>query len=244
MSKVAILNIEATEEKLIMRSTFSQPYDEEFARRWICLLFPELGYKLKINCEDPPDLIDEASSVGIEVVQAVDNKDAELSNAFAIYKGKKISCVPEKLLRRISSKSRRLICDDRGIIIGASFSTKHNIYRLIEGMINKKQKRLNCAGYRKFERNGLFIYNSSGFCFEKGIRDLISGLCSRESMGMMFDFIIIYCGHEVWFIDVNLCDVKKRLLSDEEIDALMKDTLFELKRSKEYYLKREFLMER
>ena len=63
-------------------------------------------------------------------------------------------------------------------------------------------------------------------------------------MGMMFDFIIIYCGYEVWFIDVNLCDVKKRLLSDEEIDALMKDTLFELKRSKEYYLKREFLMER
>ncbi len=164
-----------------MRSTFSQPFDEEFARRCICFLFPELGYKLKLNRKDPPDLIDEDCGVGIEVVRAVDSKDAELSNAFAMYRGKNINSVPERLTEKVSAESRGLICDDRGIIIGANFNVKSDLYGMIKKVISAKQKKLNLSGYKKFKRNGLFIYNSDRFCFENGLRMLIGYECQLES---------------------------------------------------------------
>ena len=223
-----------------MRSTFSQPFDEEFARRCICFLFPELGYKLKLNRKDPPDLIDEDCGVGIEVVRAVDSKDAELSNAFAMYRGKNINSVPERLAEKVSAESRGLICDDRRIIIGANFNVKSDLYGMIKKVISAKQKKLNLSGYKKFKRNGLFIYNSDRFCFETGLRMLIGELQSDTFKDIMFDFIIIYCSHEVWFCDISLDNITKRSLADEEIELLQKDSLLTLGRSREYDLKSEF----
>lgn len=223
-----------------MRSTFSQPFDEEFARRCIRFLFPELGYKLKLNREDPPDLIDEECGVGIEVVRAVDRKDAELSNAYAMYKGKNIDSVPERLLEKVSTESRDLIRDDKGIIIGANFNVKSDLYGMIKNVISAKQKKLNLSGYKKFKCNGLFIYNSDRFCFENGLRMLIGELQSDTFKHIMFDFIIIYCSHEVWFCDINLNNITKRSLADEEIELLQKDSLLTLGRSREYDLKSEF----
>lgn len=95
-----------------MRSTFSQPYDEEFARRCIKLLFPQMFSELELNKNDPPDLVDEKSNIGIEVVRAIENEDAELSNAFATYRNKHISSVPDKLKKKITLGFKGLVCDN------------------------------------------------------------------------------------------------------------------------------------
>ena len=70
-----------------MRSTFSQPFDEEFARLCIEECFPELRWDLKRNQFDPPDIIDKEQNVGIEVVRAVEELNAQIMNAFAEHQG-------------------------------------------------------------------------------------------------------------------------------------------------------------
>ena len=59
-----------------MRSTFSTPFDEEYAKRCISLAFPELNWMLVVRDDDPPDLSDIDKSISVEVVRAVTEKDA------------------------------------------------------------------------------------------------------------------------------------------------------------------------
>lgn len=82
-----------------MRTTFSHPYSEEFARQCIMHCFPELEWNLQLNNDDPPDLIDEIKSVGIEVTSA--NQDAEIDFLFEKYIRHEKDAIPEKTKKKI-----------------------------------------------------------------------------------------------------------------------------------------------
>lgn len=197
--------------------------------------------ELELNKNDPPDLVDEKSNIGIEVVRAIENEDAELSNAFATYRNKHISSVPDKLKKKITLGFKGLVCDNDGIIIGANFGVKDNLYKTIEERIQAKSKRLNAIGHLKLNTNGLFIYNSHGFCFENDLNALLHKLSNNYANIKLFDFIIIYCSHEVWYCDIKLQSISCRRLNDRQIEALKKETLEAIGRAKEYSGKLYFI---
>lgn len=123
-----------------MRSTFCRPYSEEFARRCILKCFPEFEWKLSLNEQDPPDIIDEEGKVGVEVVSAVRQIDAELSNTYAQYKGRPKSEVPEKLINKFKKYKAGLGCDSDGLVISAG-SVGGWTYKEIQDCITAKTEK-------------------------------------------------------------------------------------------------------
>ena len=224
-----------------MRSTFCRPYSEEFARRCILKCFPEFEWKLLLNEQDPPDIIDEGEKVGIEVVSAVRQIDAEFSNTYAQYKGRPISEVPEKLINKFKKYKAGLGCDSDGRVISAG-SVGGWTYKNIQDCITAKTEKLNKPNYDRFPVDALFINNSGGFCFEDDLQMIARGDCFSDDKQRQFQMIFIYCSHEVYLCDVINNRITTRYLQDDEISRLIEDSLYAIGRGEEYQKQSEFLL--
>lgn len=228
-----------------MRSTFSTPFDEEYAKRCISLAFPELGWMLVVRDDDPPDLSDIDKSISVEVVRAVTKEDAELSNTYAQYSNRNIRDVPPKLLRKVENKHAGLICDDKDNIIGAGFPVKHDLCGIIKERIIRKTEVLNSDRYPYFETDCVFVYNSDGFCFKNELLKLMQEIeyeCKRFSR--QFKIIFIYCAHEMYLCNQEKKTVKAACISDNEIELMKKDTLISIGRGEEYKRKSDFIIKK
>lgn len=226
-----------------MRSTFCQPYDEEFARRCILNCFPEFGWKLLLNKQDPPDIIDEEALIGIEVVRAEDGKDAEFFNTYAQYHGKPKSDVPETLTNKFEKNGAKFFCNPDGIVFGAGcFGIE--MFKNIQRCITKKTENLNKPSYNKFGVDALFIYNSGRFCFENDLQMIARGDCFPDHQQRKFQLIFIYSDHEVYLCNVINNTVMTRRLQDDDIYRLQKESLYEIDRNNEFQERRDFLYRR
>ncbi|MEF2675233.1 MAG: hypothetical protein U0M70_03240 [Eubacteriales bacterium] len=224
-----------------MRSTFCRPYSEEFARRCILKCFPEFEWKLLLNEQDPPDIIDEEGKVGIEVVSAVRQIDAELSNTYAQYKGRPKSEVPEKLINKFKKYKAGLGCDSDGLVISAG-SVGGWTYKEIQDCITAKTEKLNKPNYDRFTVDALFIKNSGGLCFEDDLQMIARGDCFSNDKQRQFQMIFIYCYRKVYLCDAVKNSVTHRCLKDDEISGLIKDSLYAIGRGEEYQKQSEFLL--
>lgn len=224
-----------------MRSTFCRPYSEEFARRCILKCFPEFEWKLLLNEQDPPDIIDDEAKVGIEVVSAVRQIDAELSNTYAQYKGRPISEVPEKLINKFKKYKAGLGCDSDGRVISAG-AVGGWTYKEIQDCIMAKTEKLNKLNYDRFPVDALFINNSGGFCFEDDLQMIARGDCFSDDKQRQFQMIFIYCYRKVYLCDVVKNSVTHKCLKDDEISRLIEDSLYAIGRGEEHQKQSEFLL--
>ena len=209
----------------IVRTGFNKPYDEEYARLCILRYFPCLALCLEVNEKDPPDLIDKRSSVGIEVVRAISQVDAERENRYYEFLHKKEFDIEGNLINKIEKNGGRFRFDPESGLVGTSGSVKDNLYQLIGERIVSKTKKLNKSNYGKglsIKYDYLFIYNSGGFCFERDLGESIDKIyeealveCPRK-----YTKIIIYCDHDIFLYDVLEHKVVHKSISDEEIEEM------------------------
>ncbi len=213
---------------------FGRPYDEEYARLCILRYFPSLDLCLELNEKDPPDLIDKRSSVGIEVVRAISQADAERENKCYELLYKKESEIKEKLINRIEKNGGRFHFDPESGLVGERGPIKDNLYQLIgEGIVSKTQK-LNKPNYGKglsIKHDYLFIYNSGGFCFESDLGEAIDTIYKEQltEYPRLYTKIIIYCDHDIFLYDVLEHTVVHELISDKEIDEMKESALHNAK---------------
>lgn len=209
---------------------FGRPYDEEYARLCILRCFPDLDLCMELNEKDPPDLIDKRSCVGIEVVRAISQADAERENSFHKYLYKKESEIKENLINRIEKNGGRFHFDSESGLVGTSGSIKNNLYQLIGERIVSKTQKLNKPNYGKglsIKHDYLFIYNSGGFCFENDLGEAIDTIYKEQltEYPRRYTKIIIYCDHDIFLYDVLEHTVVHELISDKEIDEMRKIAL-------------------
>ena len=202
-----------------------KPYDEEYARLCILRCFPSLDLYLELNEKDPPDLIDKRSSVGIEVVRAISQADAERENQYYKFLHKKESNIKENLINKIEKSGGRFHFDLESGLVSTSGPIKDNLYQLIGERIVSKIKKLNKPNYGKgssIKCDYLFIYNSGGFCFERDLGEAIDTIYKEQltEYPRLYTKIIIYCDHDIFLYDVLEHTVVHELISDKEIEKM------------------------
>ena len=213
---------------------FDTPYDEEYARLCILKCFPSLDLCLELNEKDPPDLIDKRSSVGIEVVRAISQDDAERENKCYELLYKKESEIKENLIKKIEKNGGRFHFDPESGLVGTSGSIKDNLYQLIGEEIVSKTQKLNKPNYGKglsIKHDYLFIYNSGGFCFENDLGEAIDTIYKEKltEYPRRYTKIIIYCDHDIFLYDVLEKTVVHELISDKEIYEMKESALHNAK---------------
>lgn len=213
---------------------FDTPYDEEYARLCILKCFPSLDLCLELNEKDPPDLIDKRSSVGIEVVRAISQDDAERENKCYELLYKKESEIKENLIKKIEKNGGRFHFDPESGLVGTSGSIKDNLYQLIGEEIVSKTQKLNKPNYGKglsIKHDYLFIYNSGGFCFESDLGEAIDTIYKEQltEYPRLYTKIIIYCDHDIFLYDVLEKTVVHELISDKEIYEMKESALHNAK---------------
>lgn len=204
---------------------FGRPYDEEYARLCILKCFPSLDLCLELNEKDPPDLIDKRSSVGIEVVRAISQADAERENKCYELLYKKEADVGENLIKKIEKNGGRFHFDPESGLVGTRGSIKDNLYQIIGERIVSKTIKLNNSNYGEglsIKYNYIFIYNSGGFCFESDLGEVIDTIYKERltEYPRLYTKIIIYCDHDIFLYDVLEKTVVHELISDKEIDEM------------------------
>ena len=210
---------------------FGRPYDEEYARLCILKCFPSLDLCLELNEKDPPDLIDKRSSVGIEVVRAISQADAERENTFHKNLYKKEADVGENLIKKIEKNGGRFHFEPESGLVGERGPIKDNLYQLIGERIVSKTQKLNKPNYGKglsIKHDYLFIYNSGGFCFESDLGEAIDTIYKEQltEYPRLYTKIIIYCDHDIFLYDVLEKTVVHELISDKEIDEMQETALY------------------
>ena len=213
---------------------FGRPYDEEYARLCILRGFPSLDLCLKLNEKDPPDLIDKRSSVGIEVVRAISQADAERENRYYELLHKKESEIKENLINKIEKNGGRFHFDPESGLASERGPIKDNLYQLIGERIVSKTQKLNKPNYGKglsIKHDYLFIYNSGGFCFESDLGEAIDTIYKEQltEYPRLYTKIIIYCDHDIFLYDVLEKTVVHELISDKEIDEMKESALHNAK---------------
>lgn len=213
---------------------FGRPYDEEYARLCILRYFPSLDLCLELNEKDPPDLIDKRSSVGIEVVRAISQADAERENKCYELLYKKEADVGENLIKKIEKNGGRFHFDSESRLVGERGPIKDNLYQLIGEEIVSKTQKLNKPNYGKglsIKHDYLFIYNSGGFCFESDLGEAIDTIYKEQltEYPRLYTKIIIYCDHDIFLYDVLEKTVVHELISDKEIYEMKESALHNAK---------------
>ena len=229
-----------------MRSCFTDGYDETYARLCITECFRDLNLSLVRRENDPPDLEDNINNVGIEVVRSTLGDNEALWSAFSEYQGRPIESINEKRLAKITSDSgnrRKLLPDENGNVAAAlavfefdDEGTRLQPLHLIECVLRKKLEILNEKRYPRYERDGLFICNSGGFCFEEELLEWMSSIIEglKDEYKRLYDFIIIYCDHQVYLCDFERRSVREETLTDKQIERLKKESLTCLGRKEAY----------
>ena len=219
-----------------MRTTFSHPYSEEFARQCIMHCFPELEWNLQLNNDDPPDLIDEIKSVGIEVTSA--NQDAEIDFLFEKYIRHEKDAIPEKTKKKIESLRGRFIfsdADGEEVLAGCLHGVRQIDFENVIRSVITKTERLNKGNYKYYSIDGLFVNDSDSFLFEKGVPEIMERIeretnCYKRHYSTLF----VFCHHDMYMIDVDNRTISAKQISDEEIEEIKKNTCYSIGRKKEY----------
>lgn len=228
-----------------MRTTFSHPYSEEFARQCIMHCFPELEWNLQLNNDDPPDLIDEIKSVGIEVTRA--NQDAEIDFLFEKYIRHEKDAIPEKTKKKIESLRGRFIfsdADGEEVLAGCLHGVRQIDFENVIRSVITKTERLNKGNYKYYSIDGLFVNDSDSFLFEKGVPEIMERIeretnCYKRHYSTLF----VFCHHDMYMIDVDNRTISAKQISDEEIEEIKKNTCYSIGRKKEYDARSFFLLE-
>lgn len=209
---------------------FYKPYDEEYARLCILRYFPRLAPKLELNKNDPPDLMDKHDGIGIEVVRAIAEGDAEIGSAYHNNLYKKEAAIKENLKGKIKKHGGWFYYDSESRLICARDSIKDNLYQLIGERIRSKTEKLNKSNYGQglsTKYDYLFIYNSGGFCFDKDLGKEIDKIYKERLVEYprRYTKIILYCDHDIFLYDVLEHKVVHGSISDKEIEEMKKVAL-------------------
>ena len=191
--------------------------------------FPEMGWDLRLNSNDPPDLIDDIQGVGIEVTSV--NIDAESAFLFEKYINCEKDEIPQKAIQRVESFGGQFIYSEKEKLAGCFFGVRQLNYKQVVEAVIKKTKRLNSGNYDCFAIDGLFIDDSDSFLFEKGIPDILD--CIEEETNCYtrrFSIVFVFCHHDIFMIDAVNRIVKRKPISDEEIEQIRGKTLRSLGR--------------
>lgn|GEM_PF-3285959 len=228
-----------------MRSTFSKPFDEEFARLCIEQCFPELGWDMELCESDPPDIIVKNHSIGIEVRRSTNKLNGQLSGELATNIGKKKNEIKPGVLKKIDRDRYGVIYDNESpdaVVIGATYPVCSSLYDEICNALVKKTERMNNGKYPAFEKDAIFIINSGGFCFDEGLRAEIEELYKKLiDYERVFTIIFVYCDNELFYYNNDCGKVIKKELSNETIEELRKNALYNIGRKEEYHNKEDFI---
>ena len=231
-----------------MRSTFSTPYSEEFARRCIMHCFPELDWSLELNEFDPPDLIDSDNNVGVEVTTAILPDDAELDSSFAQFTGQVGEEIPERLEKKIERNGGKLIYgndEGRKVLKGCLHPVRALDYSNVINAIVKKTEKLNKENYTNVAVDALYVSDSESFLWDKSVPDILDAVEQRTRGRLKkFSLIFIFCSHHFYMIDTETKKIRSKAVTDEEIRMMQREALYALGRSKEYEAKSSFLIEK
>lgn len=228
-----------------MRTTFSHPYSEEFARQCIIHCFPELEWNLRLNNDDPPDLIDETKGVGIEVTSA--NLDAEIDFLFEKYVRHEKDAIPDKTKKKIESLQGKFIysnSEGEEVLTGCLHGVRQIDFENVIGSVIAKTERLNRGNYKYYSIDGLFINDSDSFLFEKGVPEIMERIeCETNCYKRHYSILFVFCHHDMYMVNVDSRAITAKQITDEEIEEIKKKTCYSIGRQKEYDARSFFLLE-
>ena len=217
-----------------MDNIFKKPFDEEFARICLKQCFPELGWNLILNEDDPPDLIDNENSIGVEVSKSIIESDAEADALYSIYVGKCKTEIPEGAIKKVTKGNNRFIfrpAGDKEVLWACLHGARRLDYSSEIKNIKNKTEKLNSVNYDHYDINALFILDEEAFIFEKGIEEILDHSSIFESeFDKKYDYFLIYCAHDIYFLDVKKRAVSKKIISDDEIEEMKRMALINLER--------------
>ena len=170
----------------------------------------------------------------MEVTQAIIEIDAELNSLYRTYKGKKKSEIPKGVLKKVNSDYNKFLFkpdDENGILWACLHRARVLDYSSEKKSIIKKAEKLNKEYYLDCDTNALFIHDEEAFIFEKDISGLIDPLSFlEEKKDKIFDYIIVYCAHEIFFFDVKKETMIKKEINDDTIENMKRMALTNLGR--------------
>lgn len=230
-----------------MTSTFSKPFDEEFARRCIAFCYPELCFSLERNSlNESPDLFDDETSVGIEVTRATN--DEELTFYYEKFKGYEELNLPENVKKKVARKQGKLISVDvngKQIVKACLYGARELNYCNVIDAIRAKTIKLNKGHYKPLNTYGVFVYNSNAFLWDMGIPEIMDSVDQiQKGNEKVFSIIFIYGAHDIYMIETCNKTIKRKPIKDEIIDEMIRDTLYSIGRKWEYDNKSFFLRDK
>lgn len=222
--------------QLPMNPLFEKPYEEEFARQCIAYCFPELGWDLILNKDDPPDLLDYEREIGIEVTGAKSEEDNELEAAFEKYKGCEENEIPSKLRKKLDAQTGKLLFfpDDNGKeVLKACYHGVRKIdYHEVISRIVSKTRKLNKEDYSDYKIDGLFVNDSHSFFWGKSAPDILEEIeCETRNYNRHFLLIFVFCHHDIYLINTESGEVVHKSIKDAEIQKLVINSLEALGRN-------------
>lgn len=228
-----------------MRTIFSHPYSEEFARQCIMHCFPELGWNLQLNNNDPPDLTDDIKGVGIEVTGT--NQDAEVDFLFEKYAKCEKKTIPERAIKTVESSQARFIysnVDGKELLEGCLHRVRQLDFENTIQSVIKKTERLNSRNYKYYSIDGLFVNDSDSFLFDKGAPEIMDRIESKcACFERRYSTLFVFCHHDIYMMDMVSREVKAKPITDEEIEEIKKKTCYAIGRKREYDERSYFLID-
>lgn len=196
-----------------MVNKLSKKYFEKLAQLKTKFIFPEWGFELG----DRPDLQDEVHNVGIEVTIAQNTDDGIFSSEWNKYAGTGITS--NDFITKLRKK-----CFQEQVIPNAEHMACIKVYNNINVLIEKiisaiKIKTDKFSDYKKFKKNGLFI-----FCPEPLWEEQFSTLKQLiYEENYPFDFFIISMINKMILIENN--ELKIYEINFDKIEQLQKESL-------------------
>lgn len=191
----------------------STGYFNKLAQLKIQQIFPEW----KLELVDKPDLQDETNNIGIEVTIAKDKVDGIFDSVWNEWAGKGITSNEFRDKFTNTYFKEKIIPDMEHPVCVKVNGNLDSVITKILGAIKTKSKKFN--GYKKFDKNGLFIY-----CPEPLWEEQFSVLKQRIYEGIYpFDFFIISMTNKMLLIENN--ELKIYDIDFDKIEQLTQESL-------------------
>lgn len=147
---------------------------------------------------DAPDISDENKLVGIEVTEAVDEKDAQIAAEFVKYRLDSKAEMKEQRKKRIENNGGRL---EESILTYPKMDSDRE-KQIIQNAIKKKMEKLETYKNQGFKNMGLFIYYD-GLPIPRRLDEFRE--CFKESLkGYDDKYDTIYLGYSCGLIEYKV----------------------------------------
>lgn len=153
---------------------------------------------IRIGGYDAPDISDENKLVGIEVTEAVDEKDARIAAEFVKYRLDSKVEMKEQRKKRIENNGGRL---EESMLTYPEMNSDRE-KQIIQNIIKKKMEKLETYKSQGFKNMGLFIYYD-GLPIPRSLDEFRE--CFKESLnGYSNKYDVIYLGYSCRLIEYKV----------------------------------------